>query len=219
MFNWFRKKKKSGAPRSNREWLRDLEAEGNDAAIEDLRKILIRGLTPALSKYVDRELKAFTEDIVQDALLKILDKLHTFRGESKFTTWALKIAVREGLTELRLKRYEDVSLHSVLAGETDGQSSREIVMQFESTAAGPEQIAHEKMVLEKILHIIEHELSDRQKQAIQCLVVHGIPMTVTAEIMQTNRNALYKVMHDARLKIKQILKEEGIDADSLLGNL
>ena len=42
--------------------------------------------------------QADLEDFVQDALLKILAALDTFRGESLFTTWAQNIAVRVGLT-------------------------------------------------------------------------------------------------------------------------
>lgn len=215
MIKWFRKRNKSPQNRSGEEWVKGLSHPADNAVVADLRDLLIRGLKPALSKYVDREQDAFAEDMAQNALLKILDKLDTFRGESKFTTWALKIAVREGLTELRLKRYEDISLDSVLARQNTGVEGHEIIRQFEGNAADPGQITHERMVLQKILKIIEQDLSDKQKRAVQCLVVEGLSITVTAELMQTNRNALYKLMHDARLKIKQVLLEEGIEADSL----
>jgi len=105
MINWFkRRKQKDKSYRTNEEWVESLSNSPDEDAVSDLRRFLIRGLKPALYKYVDRELDQFVEDVAQDALLKILDKIDTFRGESKFISWAMKIAVREGLSELRRKK-------------------------------------------------------------------------------------------------------------------
>ena len=61
-------------------------------ALEELRTVLVRGLTAAIRARYDNRIQA--DDIVQDALVKILDKLDTFEGRSKFTTWAMTIATR-----------------------------------------------------------------------------------------------------------------------------
>ena len=74
--------------RTNAEWLADLQGPDKDAAISDLRAVLVRGLTYALSNRIFSDLDVLVEDFVQDALLRILDKIDTFRGESRFTTWA-----------------------------------------------------------------------------------------------------------------------------------
>ncbi len=73
--------------RTNAEWMDALRDPIDDDALEDLRNILIRGLRATLSSRVDRDLDALSEDFAQDALLKILKSLETFRGESRFTTW------------------------------------------------------------------------------------------------------------------------------------
>ncbi|MDX1636602.1 MAG: sigma-70 family RNA polymerase sigma factor [Balneolaceae bacterium] len=217
MLNWFkRRKKKDTSYRSNDEWIEELQAPPNEAAIQDLRDILIRGLKPALSKYVDRELEQFVEDIAQDALLKILDNVDTFRGESKFTTWAMKIAVREGLTELRRKRYDDISIED-LKPEDDSQEI--FSMTVADDQPGPDREAHESHLMETMMKIINEELTDKQKTAIRALMVQGLPVSVVAEQMGTNRNALYKVVHDARLKIKNRFEIEGIDPDEMLNNM
>lgn len=105
MLNWFKKRsQKAQTGRSNDEWVQSLTAPPDEQALVELRQLLIRGLKPALYKYIDRELDTFVEDVAQDALLKILAKVHTFRGESRFISWAMKIAVREGLSELRRKK-------------------------------------------------------------------------------------------------------------------
>ena len=217
MFNWFkRRKKKRTSYRSNEEWVSELKSPPDERTIQDLREILIRGLKPALAKYVDRELDQFVEDIAQDSLLKILDNIETFRGESKFTTWAMKIAVREGLTELRRKRYDDISLEDL---KPDDDSEEVFSMTVADQQAGPERSAHEAQLMETMKKIIDEELTEKQKKAIQALMVHGLPVSVVAEQMDTNRNALYKVVHDARLKLKKRFEVEGIDPDEMLNDL
>ena len=89
--------------RTNQEWLADLQGPERDDALVDLRAFLVRGLRYALAGRSDGD-DAIIEDFVQDALLKILAALDTFRGESRFTTWAQKITVRVAYTELRRLR-------------------------------------------------------------------------------------------------------------------
>ena len=107
------------AERTNEEWLADLRAEGSrqEAALEDLRLYLRRGLFSFLRDHhrdSDRgdlqDQGQQAEDFAQEALLKVLDGLYTFRGESRFTTWAMKIAVRTAVSALRRAMYRDLSL-------------------------------------------------------------------------------------------------------------
>ena len=100
--------------RTNEEWLKDLRGENKDSAIEDLRKVLKKGLLYSLSSRISTDLEAHVEDFTQDAILRILDKMDTFRGESKFTTWAQKVAVRVAFTEMRRQRWKDISLEDLL---------------------------------------------------------------------------------------------------------
>ncbi|MDZ7771751.1 MAG: sigma-70 family RNA polymerase sigma factor [Balneolaceae bacterium] len=214
MFNWFkRRSEQSKSFASNEEWMEGLRNPPDERAVKQLRQTLVRGLKPALSKYVDRELEDFVEDVAQDALLKILDNVESFRGESKFTTWAMKIAVREGLTELRRKRYDDISIDDLKAEPGD----REIFsMSMADTGPEPDHDTHQSQIMEMVMRIMDEELTEKQRTAIRALMVHGLPITVVAEQMDTNRNALYKVVHDARLKLKNRLQKEGVDPEELL---
>jgi len=220
MLKWFKgHKNKENSFRLNDDWVKSLSSPPDEKVVAELRQILIQGLKPALHKYVDRELHQFAEDTVQDAMLKILDKVHTFRGESKFVSWAMKIAVREGLSELRRKKWKDISLQD-LAGSGSGKESSEInAMEFSSNGPDPERVTHENIVLEKVMEIIDNELSDRQKLAIKALMIQGMSMTVVAEQMAVNRNALYKLVHDARVKLKRRMEAEGMDPDEILNRM
>lgn len=218
MLRWFKRRRKGRESyQSNDEWVEGLRKPADEKAVEQLRVVLIRGLKPALRKYVDRELHQFVEDVAQDALLKILDNVEAFRGESKFTTWALKIAVREGLSELRRKRYQNISINDLKhPGNKGGEIRSEL---FAGSDPNPEQSAHENLMVAKVMELIEQELTDKQRLAIKALMVHGMPINVVAEQMDTNRNALYKLVHDARMKMKNRLEAEGIDFDEMLNNM
>src|SRR5262249_16035932 len=103
--------------RTNEQWRLDLSADGpeRDAALEDLRVVLTRGLRHALSTGHSVD-DSQIEDFVQESLLTILNRLDDFRAESRFTTWALTVAVHTAYTELRRSRWKDVSLDQMLQG-------------------------------------------------------------------------------------------------------
>ena len=216
MLNWFkRRSQSSNSYQTNEEWISALKPPPDEEAIHQLRTYLVRGLKASLYKYVDRDLDDFVEDIAQDSVMKILDKYDTFRGDSKFTTWAMKVAVREGYSELRKKRYKDISLEQYSRYDPDEKDAVEI----EHEQAGPDQLTHESMLVKKVMRIMEEELTDKQQKALQFLMIDQIPMTVVSEMMGSNRNAIYKLVHDARLKLKNRLEIEGIDPEEILNQM
>ncbi|MFL7812698.1 MAG: RNA polymerase sigma factor [Anaerolineales bacterium] len=198
--------------RTNEQWLRDLRGKDKDKAIEDLRKTLKRGLIYALSSRIDTDLEAQVEDFVQDAILRILDKLDTFRGESKFTTWAQKIAVRVAFTEMRRKRWEDISIQDLMP-EDSGDFTPLVLA---DPSPDPEKRATQASLLELIDHILREDLTDLQRSALLAILHGGMPLEEVAKRMDTNRNALYKLLHDARKQMRNRLLEKGLTADEVL---
>ena len=197
--------------RSNEEWVSDLQGPGRNQALTDLRAILRRGLGYALSSRSNVDEQAI-EDFCQDALLKILDNLDSFRGESLFTTWAQKIAVHTAYTELRRRRWRDVSLDGLI--ETDDGDF--IPQTFADPTAGPEQKTTQTLLLNILRRVINYELTDKQRQAMTAIVLRGMPLAEVAERMDTNPNALYKLLHDARKRLKERILEEGLSPGDVL---
>jgi len=200
------------APRSNSEWLTDLRGPEQEQAITDLRVILVRGLTYALSSRIDNDLDTQVEDFVQDSLLRILDKLDTFRGESRFTTWAQKVAVRVAFTELRRQRWKDISIEALLPED----SSDFTPSVLSDPSPDPEKRANQTMLAEMIQSMIEDELTDRQRTALMAIMSGGMPLEEVADRLGTNRNALYKLIHDARKRMQQRLLERGMTPQDIL---
>jgi RNA polymerase sigma-70 factor (ECF subfamily) len=200
------------AERTNDEWLADLRGPGRDQALGDLRTLLVRGLRYGMA---DRPsvTEADLEDFVQDALVKILDALDSFRGESRFTTWAQKIAVRVAFTELRRRRWADVSLHDLVSRYEDEDLTPAVLT---DPAASPEQRTTQQMLLEMVQRLIAEELTERQRQALTAAMIGGMPLDELARRMGTNRNALYKLIHDARQRLKAQMMEEGLSVENVL---
>ncbi len=164
------------AERTNEEWIKALRGPGRDEALADLRTLLVRALRVALSgkgKLTEADL----EDFAQDALVRIINALDSFRGEARFTTWAYKIAIRVALSELRRRRWREVSLDT-LTGDTDSDF---VPSTLADPAVDPEQQAIQRMVLDTIRRAIAEDLTEKQRKALVAARVQRIPMEVIAQ--------------------------------------
>jgi RNA polymerase sigma-70 factor (ECF subfamily) len=157
-------------------------------------------------------LEALIEETAQESLLRILDRLDTFEGRSQFTTWAHKIAIRIALTDLRRKQWQDVSLENLM--ESDAGSAQEALLVARDP--GPERTAEQRDLLDRLSLILREELTPRQMTAIQAVMGGEVPLEVVAQRMGMERNALYKLLHDARLKLKRRLARDGLTPGDLL---
>ena len=205
------------ATRTNEAWLSDLRAEGEkrNAALEDLRSIIHKGLPYALSRWLSPsqpQFEALVDEVTQETLLRVLDQLDTFEGRSQFTTWVHKIAVRLALTELRRKRWRDSSLDELTENE-DIPPPQGLLA---DSQAGPDVSAERADMLAHVRRVIDEELTDRQRQALVLLGLQDMPMEDAARKLKTNRNALYKLLHDARLRLRTRLALEDISPHDVL---
>ena len=203
--------------RDNDMWLRDLRASGvqRDVALTDLRALLLRALPQGIAGWLspeNPEFEPFIEDTAQETLLRALAALDTFEGRSQFTTWVYKISLRVALNELRRRRWRDVSLEGLMEDEAEDSAS----YQFASFEPGPAAVVERADVLQRVQQIAMEELTERQRAAMHAINVQGVPMEVVARRMGTNRNALYKLLHDARRRLKHRLQREGLPPKELL---
>lgn len=198
--------------RTNEEWLSDLRGENQGQAIEDLSRVIKRGLIYALSSRIQTDLETQVDDFVQDAILRILDKMDTFRGESKFTTWAQKVAVRVAFTEMRRQRWKDISIEDLMP-EDRGDFTP---MVLSDPSPDPEKRASQTLMLEMVDEMLKTDLTDRQRTALMAIMHGGMPLEEVARRMDTNRNALYKLLHDARKQMRSRLVEKGLTPQEVL---
>jgi RNA polymerase sigma-70 factor (ECF subfamily) len=193
----------------SRAWLGAL-AEGapaREGAIARLHELLLgaarfevsrrRASLPALGS---RELDDLAQQAADDALVALLGKLATFRGESRFTTWAYKFALLEAGVKLRRRAWQ----------------GREVPLDEEGRApvadlrASPQADAETGELLAALRVAIDTELTPHQRDVLVAVALNEVPIDVLAERLSTTRGALYKTLHDARRKLRARLGEQGL---------
>jgi RNA polymerase sigma-70 factor (ECF subfamily) len=205
--------------RTNSEWLDDLKSDGPgmEDALTDLRSVIVKGLPYALSKWLsptDPGFDDLVEEVAQETLLRVLSHKDTFEGRSKFTTWVQKIAVRLAITELRRKRWQDTSLDGLL--DTEGTSVGPRLMVDPSPS--PELTTEQSELMDSVQRLIDEELTEKQRKALVAIRVHGMPIEEVARRMEMTRNAVYKLLHDARNRLKKTMEEEGLSPEDVLAS-
>jgi RNA polymerase sigma-70 factor (ECF subfamily) len=183
------------------------DAPGREHAIARLHELLLRAARfelarrrAALSHVRGEELEDLATQAADDALMAVLAKLDDYRGASRFTTWVYKFALLEAGVKLRRRAWQ----------------GREVVLDADSwpVAADDGATAHELLEHAELVAAVRRAMQDtltpRQREVFVALALNGVPIDVLAERLDTTRGALYKMLHDARGKLRRELSSEGL---------
>ena len=144
--------------------------------------------------------------------MRVLKQLDTFEGKGQFTNWVYKVSVRLALNELRRRKWRNVSLDSLQDSSEEGGAPFE----FPATDPLPETSVQRRQVMEEVQRAINEELTPRQRAVMMAVVMEGAPMEEVARRLGSNRNAVYKMLHDARRRLKSRLEDAGFPPGELL---
>src|SRR5215207_7153930 len=196
------------------EWLRSLRAGGatRDEAVARLHALLLRGARfevarrrPALPHVRGDDLNDIALEAADDALVSVLARLDSFRGASRFTTWAYKFALLEAAVKLRKRAWQ----------------GREIPLEpetwslFSSAGLAPDAALEQTELLAAVQSGINEVLTPHQRRVLVALALNGVPIDVLAERPSSTRGALYKTLHDARRKLRSHLEGQGLSLKTL----
>ena len=188
------------------DWLRDLrDPATREAACARLHALLLRAARYEVGRRSvppgDRDDLAL--QAADDALVSILAKLDTFRGASRFTTWAYKFALLEAGVKMRRRAWNEREV--TLASE--GWPA------FADPGPSPHHDAQMAELLGAIGKAIATDLTPHQSEVLVAITLDDVPIDVLAERLQTTRGALYKTLHDARRRLRSCLAARGLDPD------
>ena len=198
----------------SREWLRCLRSSGreHDEAVARLHALLLRAARfecarrrPTLPHLRGNDLDDIANHAADDALVSVLARLDTFRGASRFTTWAYKFALLEAAVKLRRRAWQ----------------GREVPLEpetwtlFAGAGLEPGESAEQSELLQTLQQAIAEVLTPHQRRVLVALALNGVPIDVLAQRLTTTRGALYKTLHDARRKLRAHLDELGMSLDQL----
>mgnify|MGYP002338717250 FL=1 len=175
----------------------------SEIALAELRKTLERGLRAAFRDSSEIH-DANVDDWVQDSLERIMNNLDSFRGESRFTTWALRIAINVAYSDLRRARYGNVSLDAVRVPRKIF-SVREVARKEDD----PERRAIQRSITVTLNRVLRKELTDSQRKVFYAVQIQRIPLAEISRRLGLSRGTLYKRMHDARKRVKAALERAG----------
>jgi RNA polymerase sigma-70 factor (ECF subfamily) len=189
-------------------WVRDLrDPATREATAARLHALLLRAARfevarrrAALAHVRPSDVDDLAMQAADDALVSILAKLDTFRGESRFTTWAYKFALLEAAVKVRRRAWQG---HEVTIDDAA----------WTRLAAGghsaPEELEAAEL-LAAIAEAVPRCLTDHQRRVLTALALDGVPVDVLAERLDTTRGALYKTLHDARRRLRAELEKDGL---------
>jgi RNA polymerase sigma-70 factor, ECF subfamily len=204
------------ADAESRAWVAALASEGaeRERAVARLHDLLLRAARFEVRRRAATvpHLREVLDDVAQqsadDALVAVLAKLDTFRGDSRFTTWAYKFAVLEAAVAVRRRAWQGREVPTEY-GEWPGLGDRQ------PSLPSPQAQAETGELLGAVREAIDGDLTPRQHDVLVAVTLNGVPIDVLAERLDTTRGAVYKTLHDARHKLRARLGERGFDLSAI----
>jgi RNA polymerase sigma-70 factor, ECF subfamily len=193
-------------------WVRRLGTPGPecDAATAELHALLLAFARSQANRRAARfrvtgpEVDDIAHQATADALLAINAKLPQFRGESRFSTWAFKFVLLEVSSKLGRHFWRDA------APVYDAEEWDRLPDRF---GLDPARESEWRDLMSGLREAIETTLTDHQRRLFVAIVLNQVPLDALAAQLDTNRNAIYKSLFDARRKLRAALVANGYLSD------
>jgi RNA polymerase sigma-70 factor (ECF subfamily) len=201
-----------GPDLESRAWLHALCAAGpeREDAVERLHALFLRAAHVELNRRrrlgaenSSGDLDDLATQAANDALVSLMRKLHTYRGDSRFTTWAYKFVLLEVLVSLRARPWQRREIPLEAEGWARLRDAR-------TSLAGQAETAE---LIDAVRDGIAEVLTPHQRGVLVALTLNDVPIDVLAQRRKTTRGALYKTLHDARQKLRLRLAQDGFAVD------
>ena len=172
-------------------------SEGDPTAFECLYRSHCKRVYAVCLRMVGNTTDA--EDLTQEAFLLLYRKLHTFRGESAFSTWLHRLVVNTVLMHLRRKSLRAVSMEGGLA--PDGE-----------TAPSSVDIATSDLLLEGSIDRINlgrciAQLPAGSRAVFVMHDIQGYQHNEIAEMLGRSEGVSKSQLHRARKRLRELLHE------------
>jgi RNA polymerase sigma factor (sigma-70 family) len=192
----------------NRVWVLDLSSSGDrrELASRRLYEVLLRAARSEVGRRASRlrlagpELDDIAHQAAADALLAICGKVETFRGDCKFTTWAYKFVIFDVAAKVNRHFWQRAGV----AFDDEDWDRLPARLGIE-----PESHAESRDLMEAVHRAVDENLTQKQRAVFVALALNGMPTDILADQLGATQNAIYKVMFDARRKLRAALVDAG----------
>ncbi len=195
---------------SSQLWLEGLQASGSEheRCVAALHALLLRVARYEVSRRAGSlqlqgpELEDIAQQASDDALMAIRSKVTSFRGESRFTTWAYKFVMFEVSTKMGRHFWRN------RPASMDEGSWEELA---DPVAVSPDQHSEHRELFVALRRAIDEDLTHLQRRVFVAVALNGVPMDALARELGATRNSVYKVLFDARRRLRDRLRAAGYD--------
>jgi RNA polymerase sigma-70 factor (ECF subfamily) len=152
------------------------------------------------------------EEVAQEAVLKAFTHLGRFRGEAKFSTWIIQIAINEARMKLRKDRRH---LYDSIDEQPESEEGDYKPRDFADWREIPSE-ALERTELRDALRTAIASLSPKYREVFMLRDVQNVSITETANILGITESSVKTRLLRARLQLRDALAP-GIDGVWSLG--
>jgi RNA polymerase sigma-70 factor, ECF subfamily len=190
-------------------WLDGLSSSGvrHDQAVRELHALLLRVARREVHRRrvwlggaVGPELDDLAHQATDDALIAVLENLESYRGASRFTTWAYRFVINHVSIKTRRHLW---SGRRVPFDDADWNRLPDRLI------PSPARHSEQRAQLEALRTAVETGLTARQREVFVAVALNEVPIDVVALRLDTNRGAIYKTLFDARTKLRASLAAAG----------
>jgi len=142
---------------------------------------------------------ADADDVTQEALVRAIDALGSFRGDAAFATWVYRIAVNTAKNYLKRRNRRRALLTDEGAPEAVADAACRTPAQATETAD-----------LDRAITAAMARLPFAQRTAIALVAIRGLDDREAARAAGCNAATLRWRLHRARQRLRRLLEEEGM---------
>jgi len=154
------------------------------------------------------------EDVAQETVLKALKNLHTFRAESKFSTWLVSIALNEARGRLRHARLIHFDSVDAFPNDDSGDFTPAVISDWREVPLE----ALERKELREMLQKAIQELPDFYREVLVLRDVQDFSIAETVAILGVSEGVVKTRVLRARLMLQKVLAPRlNIKRGGLLG--
>ena len=142
-------------------------------------------------------------DLTQEIFVRVWEKMHTFRGEAKFSTWLMQLAGNHCKNRLKYLKRRHFQQHESL--DAPNRNGEGLARQFPDPSKGPEDLVAEAGMRELIREKVD-ELPEEQRVVLLMRDVEDLDYEEIAAATGVPLGTVKSRIHRGRVELARKLK-------------
>lgn len=141
------------------------------------------------------------EDVAQDVFLQVHESIHSFKGESKFSTWLYRITITKSMDHIRRKKRKK---RFAIVQSLFGQDNQPVIDPPDFHHPGVAMDNKEKAA---VLFKAVKKLPENQQIAFTLHKIEGLSYQEVSDVMKTSVSSVESLLHRAKNNLRKLLEQ------------